>query len=218
MNLPPPLSQHHLTRYIRFVAPRQNRSTPSGYVERHHILPRSMGGTNDESNLVYLTLREHFIAHRILWRAYRTAELAKAFFLMGGKQDNHTSRDFETARTEWLTDYSANHHSRRPESKARQSVISTAAGKKRAKEGTHHFLSIHRAPWKCEHCGKTGVGLGNYDRWHRNAVCTKPRDVDHSNPFIANNPSSVAWTCEHCGRSGRGTGNYVRWHGIGKCC
>lgn len=36
-----------------------------GY-EIHHIQPRSMGGTNENSNLVKLTLREHFVAHRLL--------------------------------------------------------------------------------------------------------------------------------------------------------
>jgi hypothetical protein len=38
------------------------------YFEIHHIIPRSEGGTNDESNLVKLTAREHFIAHWLLYR------------------------------------------------------------------------------------------------------------------------------------------------------
>jgi len=36
--------------------------------EVHHILPRSMGGTNDSENLVRLTVREHFIAHLLLYK------------------------------------------------------------------------------------------------------------------------------------------------------
>lgn len=36
------------------------------YHERHHILPKCMGGTNDEENLIDLYAREHFIAHRLL--------------------------------------------------------------------------------------------------------------------------------------------------------
>ena len=46
------------------------RVKPEGYVERHHILPRSMGGTNDEDNLVYLTGREHCIIHLLLAKIY----------------------------------------------------------------------------------------------------------------------------------------------------
>lgn len=36
------------------------------YHERHHIIPRCLGGTNDEENLIDLFAREHFEAHRLL--------------------------------------------------------------------------------------------------------------------------------------------------------
>lgn len=44
-----------------------SRNLPSNIkVERHHIMPKSMGGSNDLSNLAKLTLREHFICHLLL--------------------------------------------------------------------------------------------------------------------------------------------------------
>ena len=45
-------------------------STPEGYVERHHIIPKSIGGSNDSDNLVALTAREHFIAHLLLSKMF----------------------------------------------------------------------------------------------------------------------------------------------------
>lgn len=36
------------------------------YTETHHIVPRSLGGSDDQSNLVKLTAREHFICHLLL--------------------------------------------------------------------------------------------------------------------------------------------------------
>ena len=36
------------------------------YHERHHIQPKCIGGTNDESNLIDLYAAEHFIAHKLL--------------------------------------------------------------------------------------------------------------------------------------------------------
>lgn len=36
------------------------------YKERHHIIPKCMGGTNDKDNLIDLYAREHFEAHRLL--------------------------------------------------------------------------------------------------------------------------------------------------------
>ena len=36
------------------------------YTEKHHIIPKSLGGTNDKTNLVDLTAREHLICHMLL--------------------------------------------------------------------------------------------------------------------------------------------------------
>lgn len=47
-----------------------NKKDYDGYFEKHHIIPRCMGGSNDKSNLVLLTGREHFMAHMLLWKAY----------------------------------------------------------------------------------------------------------------------------------------------------
>lgn len=37
---------------------------------KHHIIPKHMGGTDDPSNLIELTVEEHAEAHRILWEKY----------------------------------------------------------------------------------------------------------------------------------------------------
>lgn len=34
--------------------------------ERHHILPKCLGGIDSKDNLIYLTPREHFVAHKLL--------------------------------------------------------------------------------------------------------------------------------------------------------
>lgn len=36
------------------------------YHERHHITPKCMGGTNEETNLIDLFAEEHYIAHKLL--------------------------------------------------------------------------------------------------------------------------------------------------------
>lgn len=41
------------------------------YFERHHIVPRALGGTDSWSNKALLTGREHFICHWLLVKIYR---------------------------------------------------------------------------------------------------------------------------------------------------
>jgi len=54
----------------------------NGYTEKHHILPKSMGGSDKLDNLVNLTPREHFIAHWLLYRIYKNSSMAYAFHMM----------------------------------------------------------------------------------------------------------------------------------------
>lgn len=47
-----------------------NKSVLGYYTERHHIIPKCMGGHDDVNNLVLLTAREHFVAHQLLIKIY----------------------------------------------------------------------------------------------------------------------------------------------------
>lgn len=40
------------------------------YSEKHHIVPKCLGGGNEKSNITTLTAREHFLVHYILTRIY----------------------------------------------------------------------------------------------------------------------------------------------------
>ena len=48
----------------------KNREKPNTYTERHHIIPRCMQGNDTEDNLVFLTAKEHFVAHHLLCKIY----------------------------------------------------------------------------------------------------------------------------------------------------
>jgi hypothetical protein len=56
------------------------RRRPAGF-ERHHIIPKSIGGTEEVANLVDLTPREHFIAHWLL-KLIHGAPMSYAFWRM----------------------------------------------------------------------------------------------------------------------------------------
>jgi hypothetical protein len=76
------------------------------YLELHHIVPRCIFGerllnedfisnVNDESNLVYLTAREHFVAHWLLHRAFPSnKKLGLAFWAMAGMISPDHKREY----------------------------------------------------------------------------------------------------------------------------
>ena len=72
----------------------------TGYVERHHIIPVSLGGSNNKENLVDLTAREHFICHWLLTKLHTGESRAKMIYALNGMKRNgqHTER-YETKIT-----------------------------------------------------------------------------------------------------------------------
>lgn len=55
------------------------------YFEEHHIVPRSLGGTDSDENLVLLTFKEHFVCHHLLTKMYVgrcKMKMCYAFFSM----------------------------------------------------------------------------------------------------------------------------------------
>lgn len=91
-------NKHQVRRYINFIKSRQKREpTKAKGFHLHHIRPVSLGGTNEESNLIRLTIREHYIAHFILWKC-GTEPMAKALLFMTNSDDLlhlKSSRSFE---------------------------------------------------------------------------------------------------------------------------
>lgn len=49
------------------------------YFEKHHVIPRSLGGSNELDNIVKLTAREHFICHLLLTKIVVGADKSKMY-------------------------------------------------------------------------------------------------------------------------------------------
>lgn len=60
----------YLKIYNNLIQKAQTRVEIIGYKERHHSIPKCMGGSNEKGNLVSLTAKEHFIAHLLLTKIY----------------------------------------------------------------------------------------------------------------------------------------------------
>lgn len=57
--------------------------------EIHHIIPKCMGGTDEEKNLVFLTIKEHILCHRLLAYIYEdNIKLQFAYVMMYSTRDS----------------------------------------------------------------------------------------------------------------------------------
>ena len=97
---------HSAKRYENFIKSRQklNQSRTLKEFENHHIIPKSLGGSNSKDNLVKLTPREHYIAHLILYYTYKNISMASALCYMSRRKNiqHYNSRLYSTARIAYL--------------------------------------------------------------------------------------------------------------------
>lgn len=88
--------------YESIIANARSRGDVEGYKERHHVIPKSMGGMDCNDNMVNLTAREHFIAHWLLAKIYKNSQMIFALFAMtklGNRgQKRYTSHSFKYAK------------------------------------------------------------------------------------------------------------------------
>lgn len=89
--------------YDNLINTRKERKLcKSVYVEKHHVIPKVMGGDNNPNNLIELTAREHFLAHWLLYKIHKSSQMAMAYFSMtrkGKGQDRRiTSRQYQSAK------------------------------------------------------------------------------------------------------------------------
>ena len=77
------------------IIDRAKERTLEGYKEKHHIIPKCMGGSNKKENLIELTAREHFISHWLLCRIYpENRKLGHAFWFMSKQNSPTQQRDY----------------------------------------------------------------------------------------------------------------------------
>jgi hypothetical protein len=95
---------HYIQRYTRFIASRPGVKIKY-QTHLHHILPKAAAFFPQFKNLkentwngIHLTAREHFIAHRLLHRAFPGSSQTRAFYLICNETGKMTSRAYAAAK------------------------------------------------------------------------------------------------------------------------
>jgi len=69
--------------YNKIITIGKFRIKTNNYYEKHHIIPKCLGGDNKKNNIVLLTAKEHYLVHYILIKIYPENEkLIYAFWMM----------------------------------------------------------------------------------------------------------------------------------------
>jgi hypothetical protein len=90
--------------YNNIIANAKKRNVINGFCEKHHIIPKSVGGTDEESNMVILTYKEHYVAHHLLTKMFDDKDSQRkmwtAFFFMhiGRDKEIKTNRSYVVAK------------------------------------------------------------------------------------------------------------------------
>ena len=78
--------RYYLPIYNKLCASKVKRKDKCGEIyHNHHIIPKHMGGGDEVANIVRLTIREHIIAHFLLWKIHNTVNDLRAMKMLGAR-------------------------------------------------------------------------------------------------------------------------------------
>jgi len=215
--------QNKYTRWYYNIIQRAQTREISGYIERHHIIPKSLGGSNSKDNLVNLTAREHFVCHWLLTKmvgGHFRYKMWNAFSAMLYWHNDLQQREKVTAQKYAIikaqiskvraTKFAgANNpmYGKTHSTEAKAKISKAHSGRKNTEETK---LKCKIAP---KHTGPNYKLRGENNAMHIPGVKEKRKEI-FTKKYGVSGPTLVPYKCEHCGKEGSGLGNYKRWHGI----
>lgn len=187
--------------YDNLVNRARNRSVLQ-YKEKHHIVPRCMGGTNKKDNLVDLTPEEHFLAHQLLVKIYPTNQkliYAAAIMTRGHEGKRNNNKFYGWLRKRFAETHSnAMKGSKRPKTQEhienhRKSLLTNGNLKGWTKGISRGTMSEEERLKRSQ--ALKGIKQPKNEQWR------KSQSISQSKPY----------TCPHCGLNGIGSA-MKRWH------
>jgi hypothetical protein len=118
---------------------RAARRISEGYVEKHHIVPRCLGGTDAKENIVSLYPEEHYLAHLLLCKVnkgnskllYAAMNMTSGSMINNGKRNN---KAYGWLRRQYAESMSGNNNPARRIPNLQKEAAKKRVGQKRSEE------------------------------------------------------------------------------------
>ena len=189
------------TRLYYTIVERAKSRQLDCYSEKHHIIPKSLGGSNAPNNLVALTAKEHYICHRLLTKMTTGRDRSKMWNALNLMIKAHrdyqqryvpSGRIYQTLKEEL--------------SKARSIMF---AGKNNPMYGKK-FTKEHKDKLKSARAKRV------YTNEHKRAISEGQKGKVHSDEtkrrMVKAHKTRKRFTCKHCGKSNLLEMHLKRWH------
>jgi len=161
------------------------------YLEHHHIIPRSLNGSDDKSNMVFLTAKEHYICHMLLVKCVKKKYQDKmifAFMSMSHRKNSSmlryegNSRIYSTNKSKWIEQLRGKPGPNKGKFFSAETKNKMSIAKRNKPFSIEHKIALsnsHKNRYKnkakgysCIKCKKTFLGY-NYNN-HFNICYTRP--------------------------------------------
>lgn len=215
----------YLTIYENLCQQRKNRKdeycVQSG-LHRHHIIPVHSGGLDDEINFTYLSIREHIIAHFLLWKIYGKVNDLRAMKMLGAK----LSVEYRKKIGQWCVENKIGIHSATSEELGKWGTKGFQSQKEKGNENSYWWWSTKEGRSKRCSMGAYAISQLMIGRiWISKKGCSKRVTPENVEKFLDN-----GWTigvgfkksekelegikkraaekvlCPHCGKFGQKIG------------
>lgn len=149
--------------------------TLTSYYEVHHIIPKSLGGSNNKDNLINLTAREHFICHWLLTKFTEGTYRRSMIFafnalanLNNSSQPRYKSKTYELVRKIYAIEKSkemqgADNHmfGKRHRTESKEKMSDRQKGKIPWNTGLH-LSKEHKEKISLSHKGENNFMFGKF--------------------------------------------------------
>ena len=124
--------------YTNLINRAQSR-TSKGYVEKHHIVPRCLSGTDSKENIVNLYPEEHYLAHLLLCKLnkgnskllYAAMNMTSGAMINNGKRNN---KAYGWLRRQYADSMSGDNNPNRRNPNIQKEAAKKRIGQKRTEE------------------------------------------------------------------------------------